>query len=321
MGPVTASTADPARAGRLRAPGYLLAVARPPRCAACPGRRFAHRLVPIRRGVTVELPRIASREEWLVARLGLLAKEKELSRAQAALAAERRAVPMVEIGKDYTFTGPHGTARLVDLFEGRSQLIIYHFMWLHPIGQGCPSCSFAVDNMPDPVHLNKGADTTLALVSRAPFEAIERFRKRMGWTLPWYSSDGSDFNYDFHVSFDEAIAPIEYNYKDQQTLQQQGRPRRLRRSRSERVRPRRRPGVPHLLRLRGGRRHDTEHLPVPGSDAIGTAAIRHRVAMARHLRRREAGHARLVHRWLSSGTPGYSAAAHFLTATELRPLE
>jgi predicted dithiol-disulfide oxidoreductase (DUF899 family) len=172
----------------------------------------------------VGFPRIASREEWLAARLVLLAKEKELSRAQAALAAERRALPMVEITKDYAFTGPGGPARLVDLFEGRGQLIIYHFMWLHPIGEGCPSCSFSADNMPDPVHLNKGAGTTLALVSRAPFDRIEQFRKRMGWTLPWYSSDGSDFNYDFHVSFNEAIAPIEYNYKDKQTLQQEGQP-------------------------------------------------------------------------------------------------
>jgi predicted dithiol-disulfide oxidoreductase (DUF899 family) len=172
----------------------------------------------------MELPKIGSQKEWLAARLELLAKEKELSRAQAALAAERRALPMVEITKDYVFTGPGGQARLADLFEGCSQLIIYHFMWLHPIGQGCPSCSFSADNMPDPVHLNNGADTTLALVSRAPFEAIERFRKRMGWTLPWYSSDGSDFNYDFHVSFNEAIAPVEYNYKDQQTLQQEGQP-------------------------------------------------------------------------------------------------
>ena len=139
----------------------------------------------------MELPKIASREEWLAARLALLAKEKQLSRAQAALAAERRALPMVEITKDYVFTGPDGMARLADLFEGRSQLIIYHFMWLREIDEGCPSCSFAVDNMPDPVHLNKGAGTTLALVSRAPFERIEQFRKRMGWALPWYSSLGS----------------------------------------------------------------------------------------------------------------------------------
>ena len=165
---------------------------------------------------------IASREEWLAARLELLAKEKELSRAQAALAAERQRLPMVPIDKDYTFTGPGGQARLADLFEGRRQLIIYHFMWLRDIDQGCPSCSFAVDNMPDPVHLNNGADTTLALVSRAPFARIDQFRKRMGWTLPWYSSDGSDFNYDFHVSSDEAIAPIEYNYKDKQNLEREG---------------------------------------------------------------------------------------------------
>jgi predicted dithiol-disulfide oxidoreductase (DUF899 family) len=170
----------------------------------------------------VELTKIASREDWLAARLKLLAKEKELSRAQAALAAERRELPRVEITKDYAFTGPRGAARLVDLFEGRNQLIVYHFMWLHDIDEGCPSCSFAVDNMPDPVHLNEGADTTLALVSRAPFERIEQFRERMGWTLPWYSSLGSDFNYDFHVSSDEAIAPIEYNYKDKQTLEREG---------------------------------------------------------------------------------------------------
>jgi predicted dithiol-disulfide oxidoreductase (DUF899 family) len=165
---------------------------------------------------------IASREEWLAARLELLAKEKELSRAQAALAAERQKLPMVPISKDYVFTGPGGQLSLADLFEGRRQLIIYHFMWLRDIDQGCPSCSFAVDNMPDPVHLNNGADTTLALVSRAPLERIEQFRNRMGWTLPWYSSDGSDFNYDFHVSSDEAVAPVEYNYKDKQTLEREG---------------------------------------------------------------------------------------------------
>lgn len=169
----------------------------------------------------MELPRIASREQWLAARRELLAKEKELSRAQAALAEDRRRLPMVEIGKDYRFTGPQGEARLLDLFEGRGQLITYHFMWLRPIDKGCPSCSFAADNMPDPVHLNKGANTTLALVSRAPFESIEKFRNRMGWTLPWYSSLGSDFNYDFHVSSDEAVAPIEYNYKDKETLERE----------------------------------------------------------------------------------------------------
>ena len=170
----------------------------------------------------MSLPRIGTRDEWLAARTELLAEEKELTRRRDALSTKRRNLPMVEIDKPYTFEGPAGTVGLSDLFEGRSQLIIYHFMWLRDIDEGCPSCSFAVDNMPDPVHLNKGAGTTLALVSRAPFERVEQFRKRMGWALPWYSSLGSDFNYDFHVSSDEAITPIEYNYKDSETLEREG---------------------------------------------------------------------------------------------------
>jgi predicted dithiol-disulfide oxidoreductase (DUF899 family) len=101
-------------------------------------------------------------------------------------------------------------------------LIVYHFMWLHDIEQGCPSCSFAVDDMPDPIHLNEGADTTLALVSRAPYARLRQFKDRMGWTLPWYSSHGSDFNYDFHVSNDESKTPIEYNYKNKATLVREG---------------------------------------------------------------------------------------------------
>jgi len=168
----------------------------------------------------MSLPTVVSRDEWLVARKALLAKEKAFTHERDALSTERRRLPMVEIDKDYVFEGPDGQLRLVDLFEGRSQLIIYHFMWLHGIDDGCPSCSFAVDNMPNPVHLNEGADTTLALVTRAPFERIEKFRARMGWSLPWYSSDGSDFNYDFHVTNDEAVAPVEYNYKDKATLEQ-----------------------------------------------------------------------------------------------------
>jgi predicted dithiol-disulfide oxidoreductase (DUF899 family) len=170
----------------------------------------------------MELPKTTSRQEWLTARLELLAQEKAASRAQASLAQARRALPAVEVDKDYIFEGPAGLVGLVDLFEGRSQLVVYHFMWLHDIDQGCPSCSFAVDNMPDPVHLNNGADTTLVLVSRAPFSRIEQFRRRMGWTLPWYSSYGSDFNFDFHVSNDDSIAPIEYNYKDKATLLREG---------------------------------------------------------------------------------------------------
>jgi predicted dithiol-disulfide oxidoreductase (DUF899 family) len=168
----------------------------------------------------VQIPKSATRKEWLTARLELLEHEKAASRAQAALAEQRRALPSVKIEEDYVFEGPGGQLRLVDLFEGRSQLIVYHFMWRHDIDDGCPSCSFAVDNMPNPVHLNEGADTTLALVTRAPFERIEKFRTRMGWSLPWYSSAGSDFNFDFHVTNDEAVAPVEYNYKDKATMEQ-----------------------------------------------------------------------------------------------------
>ena len=170
----------------------------------------------------MKISNIASRDEWLAARLDLLADEKAASRQLAGLAERRRALPAVEIEKDYAFEGPDGNVGLVDLFEGRSQLIVYHFMWLHDIDDGCPSCSFAVDNMPDPIHLNEAADTTLALVSRAPYPRLIQFKTRMGWQLPWYSSHGSDFNYDFHVSNDESMAPIEYNYKDKATLQREG---------------------------------------------------------------------------------------------------
>jgi predicted dithiol-disulfide oxidoreductase (DUF899 family) len=176
----------------------------------------------MRKGTKVKITHTASREEWLAARLDLLAKEKAASRQLATLAEQRRALPAVAVDKDYVFEGPDGKVALIDLFEGRSQLIVYHFMWLHDIDEGCPSCSFAADNMPDPIHLNEGADTTLALVSRAPYARLRQFKDRMGWTLPWYSSHGSDFNYDFHVSNDESKTPIEYNYKDKATLVSEG---------------------------------------------------------------------------------------------------
>jgi predicted dithiol-disulfide oxidoreductase (DUF899 family) len=167
------------------------------------------------------MTQVVSRDEWLVARKRLLEKEKEAGRTQDVLSAERRALPMVEIDKDYVFEGPQGKVRLIDMFEGREQLIVYHFMWLHDLDQGCNSCSFHVDNLGDLRHLH-GAGTTLALVSRGPFASIERFRRRMGWTVPWYSSYGNDFNYDFHVSNDESRFPIEYNYMDKATLEAKG---------------------------------------------------------------------------------------------------
>jgi predicted dithiol-disulfide oxidoreductase (DUF899 family) len=167
------------------------------------------------------LPQVVSREEWLAARLELLAQEKEAMRAQDAITTRRRQLPMVRIDKEYAFQGPDGTARLVDLFEGRRQLIVYHFMFDPAWDEGCPSCSFAVDNVGRLEHL-QASDTTLALISRAPFAKIDKWRARMGWTVPWYSSAGTDFNYDFHVSNDESVAPVEYNYKDKATLQREG---------------------------------------------------------------------------------------------------
>jgi predicted dithiol-disulfide oxidoreductase (DUF899 family) len=170
----------------------------------------------------MSLPRVASRHEWLVARKALLAKEKESTRARDALNAERRRLPMVEIDKDYAFEGPDGTASLLDLFEGRRQLIVDHFMWPDPtVAVGCPSCSARVDQYGNLAHLHE-RQTTMVVVSRAPLDKIESFKERMGWTFPWYSSWGGDFNYDFHVTLDEAVAPVEYNYRDKAELEAAG---------------------------------------------------------------------------------------------------
>jgi predicted dithiol-disulfide oxidoreductase (DUF899 family) len=165
----------------------------------------------------MNITRTASREQWLAERLDLLAKEKAAGRQMAALAEQRRALPAVPIDKNYVFEGPVGKVALVDLFDGCSQLIVYHFTWVHDIDEDCPSCSFAVDNMPDPIHLNKGADTTLALVSRVPYARLSQYKARVGWRLPWYSSHGSDFNFDLHVSNDDSKTPSEYKYKDKGT--------------------------------------------------------------------------------------------------------
>jgi predicted dithiol-disulfide oxidoreductase (DUF899 family) len=173
----------------------------------------------------MDTTRVVSPAEWLAARKELLAKEKEVTRAKDAVDAARRALPMVEITKNYTLTSPDGEASLADLFEGRRQLITYHFMWRHAESgfpgqdQGCPTCSFLADGIGERAHLH-ACDTTLVLVSRAPIASIERFKMRMGWTVPWYSSYGSDFNYDFHVSFDEDKAPLEYNYLGKAELEQ-----------------------------------------------------------------------------------------------------
>jgi predicted dithiol-disulfide oxidoreductase (DUF899 family) len=148
------------------------------------------------------LPKVVSRDEWLVARKKLLAREKAATRARDALNAERRRLPMVRIEKDYVFEGPNGKASLLDLFEGRRQLIIYHFMFDPDWDEGCDGCSFFVDNIGHQAHLH-ARDTSLVLVSHAPLAKIKPFKKRMGWTVPWFSSFGSEFNYDFGVTTDE----------------------------------------------------------------------------------------------------------------------
>ncbi len=147
----------------------------------------------------MNLPPVVSSTEWQAAREALLAKEKEATRACDALAAERRRLPMVRIDKDYTFDGPNGKASLLDLFEGRRQLLLYHFMFGPNQDADCDGCSMFVDQVGHFAHLH-ARDTSFALVSRAPLAKITAYKKRMSWTIPWYSSFESDFNVDFAVS-------------------------------------------------------------------------------------------------------------------------
>ena len=153
----------------------------------------------------LNLPQVVSEADWKAAHEELLAKEKEATRARDALAAERRRQPMVRIDKDYVFEGPEGKASLLDLFDGRRQLILYHFMFAPDVDgwpeAGCEGCSMVVDNVGHLAHLH-ARDTSFVLVSRAPLTQIEAYKERMGWTIPWFSSSGSDFNVDFGVTTD-----------------------------------------------------------------------------------------------------------------------
>jgi predicted dithiol-disulfide oxidoreductase (DUF899 family) len=144
------------------------------------------------------LPEIVSQAEWQAARERLLVKEKEMTRALDALAAERRRLPMVPIDKTYAFDSADGKVGMLDLFQGRRQLLLYHFMFGPTREAGCPGCSWFVDQIGHLAHLN-ARDASFALVARAPIDRIEAYRKRMGWTVPWVSSFGSDFNVDFGV--------------------------------------------------------------------------------------------------------------------------
>ena len=158
---------------------------------------------------------VVSHDEWLKARLELLAAEKEFTRQRDALTRRRMAMPWERVEKSYRFEGPNGALSLADLFDGRSQLIVYHFMFGPDWEEGCKSCSFWADNFNGiPIHLNH-RDVTFTAVSRAPFAKINAYKKRMGWSFPWVSSDGSDFNFDYHVSFTPeqiAAGKAYYNY-------------------------------------------------------------------------------------------------------------
>ncbi len=159
---------------------------------------------------------VVSQSEWLTARQALLAKEKEFTKARDALSAARRALPWVQIDKNYVFDGPDGKQPLAGLFDGRSQLIVYHFMFMPEWDAGCPHCSRWADNFNSIiVHLNQ-RDVSMVAISRAPYEKLAAYRKRMGWSFKWLSSISNDFNKDFGVAFtpeEVAAKKAFYNFK------------------------------------------------------------------------------------------------------------
>ncbi|WP_432968511.1 DUF899 domain-containing protein [Dactylosporangium sp. CA-233914] len=160
------------------------------------------------------LPEIVGRAEWLAARRALLEQEKEARRQLDRINAERRRLPMVRIDKPYRFTGANGQVTLAGLFQGRPQLIVQHVMFDPGWDDACPSCTAAIDEMAPALltHL-ANRNTTFALVSRAPYEKLRAYAGKRGWSIPWYSSHGDDFNFDFDVSFDESVKPPVYNYR------------------------------------------------------------------------------------------------------------
>jgi predicted dithiol-disulfide oxidoreductase (DUF899 family) len=171
----------------------------------------------------INTPEIVSRDKWLAARKRLLVKEKELTHARDALNASRRRLPMVEIDKEYVFEGPSGKARLIDMFDSRRQLIVYHFMFHPDWEEGCPMCTAWTDERSagELSHLHS-RDTSFVLVSRAPIDKIKAYKALKRWTIPWYSSYGSDFNYDFHVTLDNSVTPVVYNYQTQAEHRKKG---------------------------------------------------------------------------------------------------
>ena len=170
---------------------------------------------------TIPHPPVASRDQWLIERKKLLVHEKELTKHCDRVNAERRRLPMVKIEKSYAFDGPHGKQTLKDLFEGRRQLIVYHFMFDSSWDGGFPACTRHVNAIGDLSGLSN-LDTTFILVSRAPLLKLEAYKAEKGWKLTWVSAFGSDFNYDFHVTNVETMAPLEYNYRNKAELETSG---------------------------------------------------------------------------------------------------
>lgn len=161
------------------------------------------------------LPLIVSREDWLEARLRLLALEKEQTARNAGLYAERRRLPMVRIDKGYAFEGPGGQVTLAELFGDRGQLIVQHVMFQPEWEAACPGCTASIDVISERLLAQLDSrDTAFVLVSRAPLAKLEAYKAARGWVVAWYSSEGSDFNYDFHVTLDKSRGSVQYNYQD-----------------------------------------------------------------------------------------------------------
>ncbi len=171
----------------------------------------------------MNLPSVTSRQEWLAARKELLVREKELTRLHDALNTSRRQLPMVPIDKEYIFEGPDGKASLTGLFGPSGQLVLQHVMFDPAWDDACPSCSAGLDELSPGLLRNlRARDTAFAAVARAPYAKIAEYKARRGWDFAWYSSFGSDFNYDFHVSMDASVAPVMFNYRDEAELKEAG---------------------------------------------------------------------------------------------------
>ena len=168
-------------------------------------------------------PKVVSRDDWLAARKALLKHEKEHTKQRDRVNAERRRLPMVKLEKDYLFEGPKGKQSLKDLFEGRRQLIVYHFMFDPEWDKGCPGCTGFVNALGD-LSMLQERDTSFVLVSRAPLAKLEKYKVEKNWDRFWVSSFDSDFNYDFHATLDETVAPPQYNFREQAELNERDEP-------------------------------------------------------------------------------------------------